>query len=651
MFLINEISLNQVIFFIKDKYINIEIFKKNYKSLFNNLLIYVNNNKELKPIYDYPLLCYILYVFSGVLVRYNLWYNPSGIKGFDLNLYSCIIHTYVDLLNSILEVNTLKEKNYLYEVYATKFYIQLNKVFNNNKILSNINTPNITEKKQKNSDIMIPLTGKIIFDEAIFGFNKFYLRSALKFIFIPSNKKQKLNNNDTKKYFENWNNDLLYLLYDHYKLDGTKRLMDDVKEPNVTKNDLLKMLQNILHIRKALSTKIENERIEYNNNFNNKLLVYKQYTEKINNNNNNNNKNTFNLIQNLEKIVNIDLTKNQYIINHDICGNKLKNPIIITEGDKRIEFKRNDARYGTNIYIYQENSNLYIYNAITLNMIAYKNNLNKIINVNLPLYLTINYSLKHQLLLLGYEKLYYNINKELDSPKETVQSLKETLQTPLTGVSVHKNNLINNIIRNRIINLKNILINIQKILYQIYNKYDNKNTNIIAKTYMNKFKSINITLDTSEINNIINNIFFTSIDPKLTGQDDNDNIYVGNLKIIQNGDTIILNYLCNELIKLLNSNTNDKYTLTNLGLLITDIIKKEYNNYMKRNDAFNNIEVRKFVETKNSNLIFSDNDTMEDFYDEKTQNDDNDNDDDENGFDVDVDSEDNDEKEALFTIN
>ena len=624
MFLINEISLNQVIFFIKDKYINIEIFKKNYKSLFNNLLIYVNNNKELKPISDYPLLCYILYVFSGVLVRYNLWYNPSGIKGFDLNLYSCIIHTYVDLLNSILQVNTLKEKNYLYEVYATKFYIQLNKVFNNNKILSNINTANITEKKQKNSDIMIPLTGKIIFNEATFGFNKFYLRSALKFIFIPSNKKIKLNN-DIKKYFENWNNDLLYLLYDHYKLDGTKRLIDDVKEPNVTKNDLLKMLQNILHIRKALSTKIENERIEYNNIVCNKLLVYKQYTEKINTNN----KNTFNLIQNLEKIVNIDLTKNQYIINHDICGNKLKNPIIITEGDKRIEFKRNDARYGTNIYIYQENSNLYIYNAITLNMIAYKNNLNKIINVNLSLYLTINYSLKHQLLLLGYEKLYYNINKESDSP--------------------NKNNLLNNIIRNRIINLKNILINIQRILYQIYNKYDNKNTNIIAKTYMNKFKSINITLDTSEINNIIDNIFFTSIDPKLTVQDDNDNIYVGNLKIIQNGDTIILNYLCNELIKLLDANANDKYTLTNLGLLITDIIKKEYNNYMKRNDAFNNIEVRKFVETKNSNLIFSDKDTMDDFYDEKTQNDDND--DDENGFDVDIDSEDNDEKESLFTIN
>jgi hypothetical protein len=622
MFLINEITLSQVIFFIKDKYINIEIFKKNYKSLFNNLLIYVNNNKELKPISDYPLLCYILYVFSGVLIRYNLWYNPDGIKGFDLNLYSCIIHTYIDLLNSILEVNTFKEKNYLYEVYATKFYIQLNKVFNCNKILSNINTVNITEKKQKNSDIMIPLTGKIIFDEALFGFNKFYLRSALKMILIPSNKK-KINHNDINKYFENWHSDLLYKLYDYYNLDGTKRLINDVKKSNVSKNDLLKMLQNIIRIRNESSAKIEKQRIEYNNNINNKSLTYKHFTTKLNKDLNNNTKYTSSLIQNLEKIVDIDLTKNQYIINHDICGNKLKNPIIINEGDKRIEFKRNDTRYGTNIYIYHDNSNFYIYNAITLNMIAYKNNLNKIININLPLYLTINYSLKHKLLLLGYEKLYYNIKDE------------------------HKNKLINNIIRNRIINLKNILINIQRILYQIYNKYDNNNINTIAKTYMNKFKNINITLDTSEINNIINNIFFTPIDPKLTVQDDNDNIYVGNFKIIQNADTIILNFLCNELIKLLNANANDKYTLSNLGLIIIDIIKKEYNNYMKRNDALNNIEVRKFIEIKDSQLIFSNNDTMDDFIDENIQNDDDD--DNDHGFDVDIDSDD-DEKEALFTI-
>lgn len=632
MFLINEISLNQVMFFIKDKYINIEIFKNNYKSLFNNLLIYVNNNKELKPIYDYPLLCYILYVFSGVLIRYNLWYNPSGIKGFDLNLYSYIIHTYVDLLNSILEVNTFKEKNYLYEVYATKFYIQLNKVFNCNKILSNINTATSIEKKQKNSNIMIPLTGKIIFDETIFGFNKFYLRSALKFILMPPNKIKKINHNNIKKYFENWNNDLLYELYDYYKLDGTKRFMDDIKESNENKNNLLKMLQNILHRRKALSIKIVKQQSEYNNNINNKLLTYKQYTVKINKDLNTNSKNTSNLIQNLEKIVNIDLTKNQYIINYDICGNKLKNPIVITEGDKRIEFKRNDTRYGTNIYIYQENSNLYIYNAITLNIVAYKNNLNKIVKTTIPLYLTINYSLKHQLLLLGHEKLYYNIKDE------------------------YQNKLINNIIRNRIINLKNILINIQRILYQIYNKYDNNNTNIIAKTYMNKFKNINITLDTLEINNIINNIFFTPIDPNLTVQADNDNIYVGNLKIIQNGDTYILNFLSNELIKLLNANANDKYTLSNLGLIIIDIIKKEYNNYMKRNDALNNIEVRKFIETKYSHLIFSDNDNIDDFYDENTQNTDtntNTDNDDENGFDVDIDidSEDDDEKGALFTIN
>jgi predicted MPP superfamily phosphohydrolase len=169
---------------------------------------------------------------------------------------------------------------------------------------------------------------------------------------------------------------------------------------------------------------------------------------------------------------------------------------------------------------------------------------------------------------------------------------------------------------------------------------------------MNKFKNINITLDTSEINKIINNIFLTYIDPKITIQEDNDNIYINNLKIIQNGDTIILNFMCNEIIKLLNANNNDKYTLTNLGFIIIDIIKKEYNNYMKRSNSLNNIEVKKFIETNESRLIFSDKDTIDDFIDDNYNIDDNDNnDDDENGFDVDyLDNLDEDEKESLFII-
>lgn len=629
MFLINEISLNQVLFFIEDKNINIETFKKNYKSLFSDLYIYVNNNKELKPLYNYPLLCYILYIFSGVLIKYNLWYNPTKIKVFDYNLYSSIIHTYVDLLNSILEVNTLKEKNYLYEVYATKFYIQLNKVFNSNKLLINKNINNINEKKQKDNIITTILTGKII--EPQFGFNNFYSRSALKFLLTMTNNKIQINYNDINKSLENWSNDLLYVLYNYYNLDGTKSFIDDVKNDNINKNELLKMLKNIIQRRKILSDNIEKKRLEYNKFINNKLLEYKQYNDNLNKDVNNNKKNIFNLIQNLEKIVNINLLNNEYIIDHDISGNKLKNPIIIIEGDKKIQFKRNDIKYGKYIYIYENNNNLYVYNAITLNMIAYKNNLNKIINVNLPLYLKINYSLKHQLLFLGHEKIYYNIK---DS-------------------GAHNKKIISNLIRNRILNLKNSIKNIQRILYQIHNKYDNNNINIIAKNYMNKFKNINITLDNFEIKNIINNVFFLPLDYNLTLKEDNEYIYVGSLQIIQNNDNIILDYICIELLKLLNANTNDKYILTNLALIIIDIIKKEYNNYMKRNNSLNNIEVRKFVETKSNLLLYNNKDNIDDFIDVNIQNndeEDNDEKENENGYDVDIELDDDEEKEALFTI-
>jgi hypothetical protein len=40
-----------------------------------------------------------------------------------------IIHTLVDLLNSMLEINTQKNKNFLYEMFASRFFSKLNQVY------------------------------------------------------------------------------------------------------------------------------------------------------------------------------------------------------------------------------------------------------------------------------------------------------------------------------------------------------------------------------------------------------------------------------------------------------------------------------------------------------------------------------------------
>ncbi|NBT59264.1 hypothetical protein EBT16_10825 [bacterium] len=73
---------------------------------------------------------------------------------------------------------------------------------------------------------------------------------------------------------------------------------------------------------------------------------------------------------------------------------------------------------------------------------------------------------------------------------------------------------------------------------------------------------------------------------------------------------------------------------------------------MKRNNSLNNIEVRKFIETKNNLLIFNNKDHMDEFIDENIQNNDEEDNynNDEKGYDVDVDLDSDDEKEALFTI-
>ena len=77
-----------------------------------------------------------IFILSGVLVKYNLWFsnlssNPETSKKTIISPVDqkSIIHTLVDLLNSILEINIHKNKNYIYEMFASRFFSKLNQVY------------------------------------------------------------------------------------------------------------------------------------------------------------------------------------------------------------------------------------------------------------------------------------------------------------------------------------------------------------------------------------------------------------------------------------------------------------------------------------------------------------------------------------------
>jgi hypothetical protein len=161
LLLLSEMSLSLIYFFPEDKMLNYFIFDRLGYSLFDGLLIRINSSNDVTYIKNYKLLCYTIFIFSGVLIKYNLWFGESTIKKGLINPsdQKAIIHTLVDLLNSILEVNSQKNKNFLYEMFASRFFSRLNLVYS--KIASADLLNKLDESMKKK--ISITLDKKIVY--------------------------------------------------------------------------------------------------------------------------------------------------------------------------------------------------------------------------------------------------------------------------------------------------------------------------------------------------------------------------------------------------------------------------------------------------------------------------------------------------------
>jgi len=133
--LILEINDTQIQSLSNDKICSYFIYKKIGYTLFENINIIINRSHDTKPIKNYPVLCYLIYIISCFVAKYNLWADTlsteSNIidkkKNF-LVIQKSIINTIVEIFNTILQVNMeeLKsQKIYLYEIFQTKYYYKI----------------------------------------------------------------------------------------------------------------------------------------------------------------------------------------------------------------------------------------------------------------------------------------------------------------------------------------------------------------------------------------------------------------------------------------------------------------------------------------------------------------------------------------------
>jgi hypothetical protein len=164
--IILELNDSQILNFKNDKICSYLIYKKIGYTLFDGINIIVNRDYDLKPISEYPILCYVIYIISCSYCKYNIWSDlnksEEDIKKFDIGMQKNIIHTLVELLNIIIknDIETSKKnKIYIYDILINKYFLKLD-LFKNKDIINRLNTLYATSTSSNKDIITISTTTK-----------------------------------------------------------------------------------------------------------------------------------------------------------------------------------------------------------------------------------------------------------------------------------------------------------------------------------------------------------------------------------------------------------------------------------------------------------------------------------------------------------
>ena len=594
LLIIIQLNPTQILLFEINKYCNIIIFNKVKNILFEKLYIRFNNDKEIKKILDYPLLCYIIFYITCLISQYKLWFFPvkENVKLNFLIIQKRIIHTFVDLLNYIMEIYSSKNKHFLYEILGTKFSNILINTYNKSDVLNIIKK--LQDKNIHIKDNRIILTKSKIkpnkLDGTINITKSYTLYNKYDKTIYKINKELDYNINNIDKEFNKIINEFrinhLKNIAKLYKSDGNLRKskltnIDTIKISELEKinNNFIK--NKLLNIIKYKKNKLIINNIDIKNNINDNLDKLLNIIEKNVGNNLKINKNTYNI-------------RDQFIIlSNDYLGNKIVEPIYINLNNNKINITFNKKLNNKVYEIFNKSKNIILYyNFITLNYIGYKESSSTITNLShLGLYLKFVPSIKAILLTFGFKKINYKFTNIDD---------------------------ISNIYKFRFNEIKNIIFDLELYLNKLNNKIIDNN---ILKYYVKKIKKIKLFNNNIKVFNIKkNNIEF---------QKNNINYKQIELNKFNNIDKLsnydlnalnLINYLINEIIKILELNKDNFIKSKIIYFLFSIIIKYYFNNYDFYIDN-NLIKFNYILESSNFDLFLDNNqytrDELDDFTEEE----------------------------------
>jgi hypothetical protein len=549
-----ELNESQISYINSDKkgFCNFQVFDKVYSSLFENLKFIKNNKGDTIYVKNYPIFCYVLYMLSCYIAKYNLWYydykedikDKAKKQKFIPVIQKIIINTVVDIINNILE-NGHDSKNIIFEILTSKFYNKLNTTFSNKELYEKFKAAikESTIGESKGFILTKPeayvLTGNYLpkswdsphfWRKCIFPKMRHQIKTVeyinydrltnlsncqkgsyhnwgpvgnhfeCKICNIKSNELQ-LSEEESKKINKNYNLILLRNLSQKICIsDGVLHtfVFDEKTKNNICikcKNtekhtysdvELLKLGEQINIARKKLYTNTikyteekENKRKEELS-YNEKLV--KKLKEEYNSNTTKDNQNKYidNFVDIIKNLIGDDLSKqniylkdNTYIFDHDYLGTQLDKPIIITDKDNKIYFKNSHPLFNRDVIYYTSYKSGKIdvfYDAVSRVLLGYKEeNKQPVINKNNKRMIQINYSLINKIKLLGYPTQIFDFAEmKKDHYREYIQNIGEEIDSKL------KTEFVSNIIRNRHLNLKNIIYKFQRLIIRLLNSYSVK---------------------------------------------------------------------------------------------------------------------------------------------------------------------------------
>ncbi len=129
LILICDINIGMILGFKDDRFCNFFIFSQIKENVFSKLYLRINE-KEKISISSIPLLAYTLFYMACILTNNFIWLWPKSDKSQIINIQKVIINTMVDLINTMIEANMSKDKNFQYELIVNRFMQKIKNVYN-----------------------------------------------------------------------------------------------------------------------------------------------------------------------------------------------------------------------------------------------------------------------------------------------------------------------------------------------------------------------------------------------------------------------------------------------------------------------------------------------------------------------------------------